>query len=135
MNPEQQRIAELLSQGYCCSQVLVIMGLEAVGEENPQLIETMAALCSGVRCGLLCGAITGAACMMTLFDREEAIAHMIPELIAELKEDFAERFGGMDCNCILKNDPRNRPQICPELIEEVYFKTKTILQANGFMQE
>ncbi len=33
-----ERIIELSSMGYHCSQMIMIMTLEAIGEENPQLV-------------------------------------------------------------------------------------------------
>ncbi len=34
-----ERIAELGSMGYHCSQMMMIMTLETIGEENPQLVK------------------------------------------------------------------------------------------------
>ena len=33
-----ERIMELGSMGYHCSQIIMIMTLETIGEENPQLV-------------------------------------------------------------------------------------------------
>ena len=34
-----ERIMELGSMGYHCSQIIMIMTLETIGEENPQLVK------------------------------------------------------------------------------------------------
>lgn len=60
--------------GSCCSQALVSLGLTLKGEENPSLLRASASLCLGVRSGLTCGALTGAAMMMALFEPEAATA-------------------------------------------------------------
>ena len=36
-----ERIAELGSMGYHCSQMMMIMTLETIGEENPQLVKAL----------------------------------------------------------------------------------------------
>jgi hypothetical protein len=47
MNDEAFRMIELAGQGFYCSQILLILGLEAQGKENPDLIRTMNALAGG----------------------------------------------------------------------------------------
>ena len=42
-----ERIMELGSMGYHCSQMIMIMTLEAIGEENPQLERLWEALAVG----------------------------------------------------------------------------------------
>ena len=37
-----ERIMELGSMGYHCSQIIMIMTLETIGEENPQLVKALA---------------------------------------------------------------------------------------------
>lgn len=39
-----ERIIELSSMGYHCSQMIMIMTLEAIGEENPQLVKALEVL-------------------------------------------------------------------------------------------
>ena len=48
---------KLASQGYCCSQILVLMDLKKRGIENVDYVKAMAGLCigtggSGRTCGL-----------------------------------------------------------------------------------
>ena len=43
-----ERIAELGSMGYHCSQMMMIMTLETIGEENPQLVKALGGLGGGV---------------------------------------------------------------------------------------
>lgn len=52
-----ERIIELSSMGYHCSQMVMIMTLEAIGEENPQLVKALGGLGGGIGyCGV--GTIT-----------------------------------------------------------------------------
>ena len=58
-----ERIMELGSMGYHCSQIIMIMTLETIGEENPQLVKAMGGLGGGIGyCGDTCGCLTGSAC-------------------------------------------------------------------------
>lgn len=50
-----ERIAELGSMGYHCSQMMMIMTLETIGEENPQLVKALGGLGGGIGyCGDTC---------------------------------------------------------------------------------
>ena len=54
-----ERIMELGSMGYHCSQIIMIMTLETIGEENPQLVKAMGGLGGGIGyCGDTCGCLT-----------------------------------------------------------------------------
>lgn len=123
---------QMLHQGKCCSQALVAMGLKLKGEENPQLERTAAALCLGVRCGLTCGALTGAAMMLQLFDPETAATEMIPELAEWFKETYGEAYGGVNCDDILERNLANKAMRCPAVVESTYVKAREILEDFGF---
>lgn len=74
-----ERIAELGSMGYHCSQMMMIMTLETIGEENPQLVKALGGLGGGIGyCGDTCGCLTGGAC---------AIGYFLGNLAPEEKED------------------------------------------------
>ena len=62
-----ERIIELSSMGYHCSQMVMIMTLEAIGEENPQLVKALGGLGGGIGyCGDTCGCLTGGACAIEI---------------------------------------------------------------------
>jgi hypothetical protein len=68
MDAYKIRMLQLAKKGYYCSQILVIMGLEARGESNPDLVRTVGGLARG--CGegsCTCGALTGGCCLLSLF--------------------------------------------------------------------
>ena len=63
-----ERIIELSSMGYHCSQMIMILTLETIGEENPQLVKALGGLGGGIGyCGDTCGCLTGGACAIGLF--------------------------------------------------------------------
>ena len=110
---------------------LVQLGLEHMGQENPQLLAAASGLCSGVRNSLLCGALTGAACMANILDPENANAVIVPELAEWFAAEMGELYGGANCADILSGNPGNRKARCAAVIEMTYLKTKEILEKHG----
>lgn len=140
MTDEGARIAQLHAEGFYCSQILVILGLERQGKSSPELVRAMAGLANGLGdCGKICGVLTGAACLLGLYagrgERQEEenrlLNVMIQELVAWFEERFAKDYGGVDCRSILGEDAWNRLLRCPGLVSETYFKTMAILEENG----
>ena len=121
------RIRELSLKGYCCSQIMVQLGLDYVGKENPDMIQAAAGLCKGIRSGKICGVLTGAAMMLTIIDSGNAAEYMIPELSEWFEETYTERFGGPDCNCIIGESPIQKGMRCTKIMEETYEKAMEIL--------
>ncbi len=141
MNNTMFRMMELAQQGFYCSQILLWMGLEAQGKENPDLIRAMSALAGGLGfSGDICGAMTGGACLLGLYagrgtaEEEEnpRLALMVSELLDWFTGEYGEKFGGIRCDVILGDDPANRTKRCFELVVATYEKVKTLLLENGF---
>jgi C_GCAxxG_C_C family probable redox protein len=135
------RMLQLAGQGFHCSQILLCLGLEAQGKDNPDLIRTMAGLAGGVGfCGDICGALTGGACLLALYagrgaaDEEDdpRLNVMVSELVEWFTQEFSECYGGIHCREILADDPRNQTSRCPELVTRTYEKVKLLLVENGF---
>lgn len=144
MDGEVMRLQELRAKGFHCSQILIIMGLEQQGKTNPDLVRAMTGLANGLgHCGKLCGALTGAVCLLSLYagrgtvDEQEnyKLAIMIQDLIVWFEETFGKSYGGTDCKVILNDDPWNRMLRCPNMVIETYSKTKELLESNGFINE
>ncbi len=132
MEKDILRLNQLLQSGKCCAQALVSLGLELLGQENPQMEAASAALCLGVRSGLTCGALTGAAMMMCLFDPSQAVSELIPELVEWFQETYEEAYGGTDCDTILGGNPANKAFRCPALVENTYRKARELLEDAGY---
>jgi len=137
---ELTRISQLHLQGFHCAQVLLIMGLEYQGKEDPDLIRTMNGLSGGLGFqGKTCGALAGGACLLALFagrgrleEKEQRCLNlMIQQLVEWFEVGFGQEFGGIDCNAILGGDPWNRMTRCPRLINETYFMVRDLLKENG----
>ena len=141
MSSDMMRILELSQGGFCCSQILLMMGLEEKGTDNIDLIRAMGGLCGGVGgSGKNCGALTGGACLLSLYTGRGAEDEadmpfsnlMMNQLIQWFDEEIGSLYGGNDCVQILENNPMNRMERCPDLIEKVYEKVKEILEAYDY---
>ncbi len=130
MEKDIRRLNQILLSGKCCSQALVALGLELRGESNPQLETAAAALCMGVRSGLTCGALTGAAMLLNLLDPEDAMGEMIPELAEWFADTYGEAYGSPDCRSILEGSMANKIR-CPMVVENTYRKARELLEDYG----
>ena len=60
-------IMRLKQKGFCCSQIMLIMALEAQGKTDADLVRAVQALCFGIALsGDVCGALSGGACLISL---------------------------------------------------------------------
>jgi len=135
------RMLELHQQGFHCSQILLALGLEKQGKSNPDLIRAMTGLAGGLGfTGKLCGALSGGACLLALFAGRGSVEErgdpkldlMISELVDWFEAQYGERYGGIDCDHILEDNPLNRPQRCPQIVRETYAKVLELLSDQGY---
>lgn len=139
MNEDDFRVAELALKGYKCSHILVQIGLDAQGKENPELLQAMSGLANGMGSGLACGALTGGCCLIAMYaggdgegrGEHEKLPLMLEEYVDWFREE-CERFGGADCQTISGGNPMQRAERCPSLILECVRKAREVLEANGF---
>lgn len=62
MNALMLELIPLIREGYCCSQLLVLLVLRQQGVENPGLVRAAGGLCHGMgQSGGACGLLTGGA--------------------------------------------------------------------------
>jgi hypothetical protein len=132
MSNTAKEVMRLGAEGYCCSQIMVQVGLEAQQEENPQLLDAIAGLCGGLHSGLCCGILTGAACLLSLFDRKEAAAFMIPELVHWFETTYTKSYGGITCDEILDHNSMNRMERCPAMMVHTIEKCRELLAGYGY---
>jgi hypothetical protein len=127
MSDTETRILVLARQGYCCSQILIKLGLEAQGKDNPDLINAVAGLCEGLYWGMCCGTLTGAACLLSLYDKEKAASDMIPKLADWFERTYTQSYGGIQCCEILADNPMNKLERCPRIMVETFEKCRELL--------
>lgn len=137
---DMDRMLELGRQGFFCSQILIIQGMELQGKDNPDLVRAMQGLAGGLGfTGETCGALTGGACLLGLYagkgapDEEENLnlMLMIGELVSWFKETYGPQYGGIRCETILDNDPSGRMSMCPALVAATLQKVKELLVEHG----
>lgn len=141
MTDEMLRMMQLAGQGFYCSQVLLFMGLEVQGKSNPDLIRSMSGLAGGLGfTGDTCGALTGGACLLGLYagrgrpeeTEDEKLNLMVSDLVDWFSEEYGKQYGGIRCEIILGDDPRNRTARCPNMVFGTYEKVKALLIEYGF---
>lgn len=120
----REKIFTLKMKNYCCSQIVMAIGLEKLGMENPQLVSAMAGLCEGVKCGSICGTVSAAVCLMYLADPKAAENGLVQEYL----DWFGESFGALDCDELLGDDPMAKIEKCPLLLEATMVKLEELLE-------
>lgn len=138
---ELERIKELKQQGFYCSQILVILGMDLMGKENPDLVRSMNALAGGIGwSGELCGALTGGACLTGLYagkglpeeTEDWRLNAMLNDLVSWFEAEVGSQYGGIRCEDILQSDRTNIPTRCPHIVVNTFQKVKELLVENGF---
>jgi C_GCAxxG_C_C family probable redox protein len=129
------RIFQLATQGYCCSQIILFLGLDNLGKENPDLIRAMQGLCGGIgRTGKTCGALTGGVCLIGLNagkgTNEESGHTKINVMINSLLEWFESTYNSLDCQGILSrslDEGNDYPVQCGNIVSSTFNKVQEIL--------
>ena len=123
MDETALRIMQLAAQGFCCSQIMIKLSLEDMGEENIPLVRAMAGLCEGSGTGDLCGVASGAACVLALYSAkgsaEEQALDCAPLLLAQFMDWFkgsATSWGGIRCDDIIAFNGGRKPEVCGDIM-------------------
>lgn len=119
-----QDIFELRLHGYCCSQIIMEMGLRKLDKENSDLISAMAGLCNGMWRGKTCGIYSACLCLLFLADTAEADRYNA----AAFSDWFEEAFGHTECDALLDGNPMNRVEKCPMMLDASFQKVSELLE-------
>ncbi|MGD0844105.1 MAG: DVU_1555 family C-GCAxxG-C-C protein [Geobacteraceae bacterium] len=140
MDQTMLRMMELDYNGYYCSQILMILALEAQGKNDPDLVRAMGGLAhgSGFDDGI-CGTLTGAACLLGLYaskgsdeeHEDEQLKFMLKDLGDWFEQTFGRRYGDVTCEAIV-GDRTEMRQRCAAVVEETYTKVLELLSAGGY---
>ena len=139
MNDMILRLVSLKAKGFCCAQAILILGLEAQGKINVDLVRSMAGLCYGINwSGEVCGALSGGACLLSLYSGkgtyQEAASEQHTKMLGELVEWFTraadDQYGGTRCNEVLEKFPDR--SMCAKIVADTYKKCMDILVSHGF---
>ncbi len=135
------RMKELKQQGFFCSQILMTLGLQLQGKENPDLVRAMHGLAGGLGfTGETCGALTGGTCLLALYagkgepadDDDPRLLFMIEDLVKWFKQGYGQDYGGIRCETILSGATNAQTARCPAMVAGTFQKVKELLVENGF---
>jgi len=140
MDQTMLRMMELSYKGYYCSQILVLLALEAQGKENPDLIRAMGGLANG--CGSedgTCGAMTGGACLLGLYAgkgtddeyEDEILRFLVNDLTVWFEQTVGARHGGITCGVIV-GDRTEMWQRCGAIVAETHGYAMQLLISSGY---
>jgi len=134
------RIMELDYNGYYCSQILLILALEAQGKADPDLVRSMGGLAhgSGFDNGI-CGTLSGAACLLSLYAgkgidleyEDENLKFMLRDLYEWFDLTFGKRYGNVTCEAIV-GDRSEMRQRCGEVVAKTWARAVEILGTAGY---
>jgi len=123
MDETALRIMQLAAQGFCCSQIMIKLALEDMGEENVPLVRAMAGLCEGSGAGDLCGIAGGGACVLALYagkgSVDEETLDRFPLLLSQFMDWFKESstsWGGIRCDEIVAFHGGRKPEVCGNIM-------------------
>jgi hypothetical protein len=63
---------------------------------------------------------------------DEKLGLMVSELVDWFSEEYGVLYGGIRCENILGDDPRNRTARCPGIVLDSYVKANALLSEYGF---
>lgn len=145
MHPLMMEILPWIRQGYCCSQLLILLALRLRNEENPSLVRVANGFCHGIgQSSGPCGMLTGGACVLALYtgrgaETEQANPYFTP-LLNEYAEWFyarTEAYGSCKCSDVAAGlardageaggdssgpDNKPNPMLCGGLLAECWEK-------------
>lgn len=134
------RMMELGYDGYNCSQILLMLALEAQGKVNHDLIRAMSGLAHGYGADRgICGTLTGAACLLGLYAgkgsaddfEDEQLKYLLKELEAWFSQTFGGRYGGITCADIIGDRTEIR-QRCSAVVAGTWAKATELLVSAGY---
>lgn len=120
----KEKIFTLKMNGYCCSQIIMEIGLDKMNMKNDQLVEAAAGLCDGAKCGKICGVVSSVICLMYVADAKAAESGLVQEFL----DWFEESFGGLDCIELVGDDPMAKLEKCPMFVESAMVKLEELLE-------
>ena len=140
MNEDAFRVMDLGMKGFQCSQILMILALEALGKKNEDLVRAMSGLPAGMGCGKTCAVMTGGCCVLGLHAgwgtpdgvADDRLGGMLAEFVGWFESEYKTRYCSIECEGIVKDDMRNKMARCPGIMVESLAKLKEILAENNY---
>lgn len=135
---------KLVNSGYCCTQVMVKMVLDAEEKENEDLLRAVNGLCMGIgSTQKICGVLTGGIAILGLYagkgNDTEYVKPEYSDMADEYTKWFEAEFGSVECRDIIGtcsvsdyNTNREYRLKCGDTLKKSFEKVQEILRDNGF---
>jgi len=135
---------KLVNSGYCCTQVMVKMVLDAEEKENEDLLRAVNGLCMGIgSTQKICGVLTGGIAILGLYagkgNDTEYVKPEYSDMVDEYTQWFEAEFGSVECSDIIGtcsvsdyNTNQEYRLKCGDTLKKSYEKVQEILRDNGF---
>jgi Putative redox-active protein (C_GCAxxG_C_C) len=125
-------ILTLKHQGYCCSQIMVIMTLNLMDEKNEDLVDFSRGLCmgGGMETGP-CGILTAGMSILAMMAKKDT------DRLALMQESYLGFFQSLSVNGVgckeITGDyfPAPHPETCGRFLIQSFSRLMTILSENG----
>ena len=127
------QILKLKNQGYCCSQIMVLMVLELMDKKNDDLVAFSGGLClgGGIKTGP-CGILTAGMSILAMYaQKEKDTLSIMQETYVTFFQTLAQK--GVACIDIVEDAyPSPHPEICGRLLRKSFTHLIALLVDNGF---
>lgn len=136
-------VFRMVSEGFCCSQIMLKLALDLEGQENADLLRVMGGLCNGIGGSQkTCGVLTSGIGIFGLY-AGKGITNEYPEanygsMVCEFASWFDWRFESTECMDIVgvrefsRNGSIEYPIKCGDILLESFDKIGEILYENGY---
>ena len=138
------RMFKLTNAGYCCSQIMIKMALDAEEKENADLLRALNGLCMGIGSGQkTCGVLNGGIAVLGLYAGKGTDTEYPKQGFSDMTDEYAgwfeDEFGGTQCRDIIGvcsiSDFRTNQEYrlkCGDILMRSYSKIQEILQENHY---
>lgn len=146
MHPVMMEMLPLVRQGYCCSQILLLLVLQAQGAEAPACVRGLRGLCNGVGTSTgPCGLLTGGAFVLSYLVEHDTQSSATTPPLPVLLEEYVDWFtnhtascGGQQCGQIMEG-LQAAPQshgcidaaVCGQLLVDCWDTLLSIMESHG----
>ena len=134
----------LTNFGYCCSQIMIKMALDAEEKENEDLLRAVNGFCLGAGSAQkTCGVMTAAIAIFGLYAGKGKDAEYPKQGFSEMVDEFTDWFlvehGSTECKeiigvCTITDFQTNQSYRlkCGDILQKSYLKVQEILQEYDF---
>lgn len=141
MNALMLELVPWIREGYCCSQLLILLVLRGQGVDNPALVRAMGGLCHGMgQSGGACGLLTGGAAALGYLACKGAPDENPHPMAEPLINDYAAWFSGrvrtgacrdVSCPSIQAETGGTDMTLCGDLLADCWDKLVELCEAYG----